>query len=97
MKNWHEEYKSKLVTAEEAVRVIKSGDYVAFAYGMEPLSLGLALAARAEELRNVTIFVPSPGRDFAWYDPGWEESFQVEIGGPLQVVTVFQDSCVAHA
>ena len=86
MKEWHEEYKSKLVTAEEAVNVIKSGNYVAFSYGMEPMSLGLALVARAGDLKDVRVFVPSPGRDFAWYDPGWEEFFQIEIGYILPIV-----------
>ena len=84
--DWKEEYERKLVTPEEAVSVIKSGDRVVFAQGMEPLALGLALAARKEELRNVQISVRTPGRDFGWYDPGWEESFQIEIGYVLPIV-----------
>lgn len=83
---WQEEYKKKLVTAEEAIRVVKSGDRVVFAQGMEPLALGLALAARKDELRNVSISIRTPGRDFGWYDPGWEESFAIEIGFPLPIV-----------
>jgi len=83
---WKEEYERKLVTPEEAVSVIKSGDRVVFSQGMEPLALGLALAARKEELRNVQISVRTPGRDFGWYDPGWEESFQIEIGYVLPIV-----------
>lgn len=84
--DWREEYKRKLVTPEKAVAVVKSGDRVAFSYGMEPLALGLALAARGGELKGVKLFVPSPGRDFPWYEPGWEEPFQIEVGYILPIV-----------
>jgi len=86
MKQWQDDYSKKLVTAEEAVKVIKSGDTVAFAYGMEPLAVGLALAARKDELSGVKVLVPAPGRDFPWYDPGWEGSFHIEIGHVLPIV-----------
>ena len=82
---WEEEFKRKLVSPEEAVRVIKDGDRVSFTYGREPRALGLALAARLGELRDVKIFVRTPGMDFGWYDPGWEESFQIEISYVLPI------------
>jgi len=84
--SWEEEYRKKLVTPEEAVSVIKSGDRVVFVQGMEPQALGLALASRLGELENVTISVRTPGRDFGWYDPGWETSFKIEVGFPLPIV-----------
>ncbi|MFH1650608.1 MAG: acetyl-CoA hydrolase/transferase C-terminal domain-containing protein [Chloroflexota bacterium] len=84
--DWQEEYRRKLVSAEEAVSAIKSGDKVVFVQGMEPTALGLALAARKEELHDVAISVRTPGRDFGWYDPGWEDSFAIEIGFPLPIV-----------
>lgn len=85
--SWIDEYRKKTVSPEKAVEVIKPGDRVHFAYGMEPLALGLALLARAEELKEkgITLFVPAPGRDFAWYDPGWEDIFSVEIGHVLPI------------
>lgn len=83
---WEEEYKAKLVTPERAVSVVKSGYRVVFVQGMEPLALGLALAARKEELKNVEVSVRTPGRDFGWYDPGWEESFEIHIGYVLPIV-----------
>lgn len=86
LENWQEEYKRKLVSPEEAVQVVKSGDSVSFTYGMEPLALGLALAARKEELKDVKVWVPTPGRDFGWYSPGWEDSFQIELGYILPIV-----------
>jgi 4-hydroxybutyrate CoA-transferase len=78
--DWKEEYKRKLVSPEEAVKVIKSGDHVAFAYGLEPLDLAMALIARSPELKNLRILVPAPGRDFPWYEPGWEETFNITVG-----------------
>ena len=84
--SWEEEYKKKLVTAEEAVSVIKSGNRVVFVQGMEPQALGLALASRLGELENVTLSMRTPGRDFGWYDAGWEISFKIEIGFPLPIV-----------
>ncbi len=45
--NWKEEYKKKLVSAEEAVKVVRSGDKVVFSpHADHPKILGPALAAR---------------------------------------------------
>ena len=71
--DWEEEYEKKLVAPEEAISVVKSGDLVVFAQGMEPFDLGLALTARLPDLNDVTVSVRTPGRDFGWYDPGWEQ------------------------
>ncbi len=84
--SWQEEYNRKTVSAEEAVKIVKSGDRVSFTYGREPLALGLALAARKNELRDVRIFVRTPSADFGWYDPGWEDSFKVDISYVLPIV-----------
>jgi len=80
--NWQEEYKSKFISAEEAAKMVKSGDFVVFTAGREAFALGLAIAARKEELKGVKVFVPSPGYDFGWYDPGWEDSFEISVGMP---------------
>ena len=85
MKDWQEEYKRKMISAEEAAQFVKSGDSVVFTAGREAHAIGLALAARFGELKNVKVFVPSPGYDFGWYDPGWEESFGVTIMMPTAV------------
>jgi len=78
-KEWQDEYRRKVVPVEEAVTHIQSGDTVVFSTGREAQYLGLQLAARKDELRGVKVYVPTPGRDFGWYDPGWEESFSVII------------------
>ncbi|MBI4310673.1 MAG: 4-hydroxybutyrate CoA-transferase [Chloroflexi bacterium] len=75
--DWREIYKRRLVSAEEAMQVVKSGDTVVFPHGGEPEALGFALAARKEEVRGVKVLLPVPRIDFGWYDPGWEDSFQV--------------------
>ena len=52
--SWQEEYQKKLVSPEEAVSVIKSGDRVCFVQGNEPQALGLALAGRLGEVEDET-------------------------------------------
>lgn len=55
--DWSDVYKSKVVSAEEAVRVIRSGDWVD--YGSicgQVRSLDLALAARKDELEDVKVW-----------------------------------------
>jgi len=80
--DWREEYKRKLITAEQAAAMVKSGDRLVFSAGREAFSVGLAIAARKDELKNVSVYVPSPGYDFGWYDRGWQDSFDVSIGMP---------------
>lgn len=54
--DWKSDYASKVVTAAEALRVVKSGDRVVFAHACgEPLDLVDALVARAGELEHVEI------------------------------------------
>jgi len=87
--DWKDEYKKKMVSAEEAISVIKPGNRVHFAYGVEPFDLGLALLGKVGDLseKGIKLFVPAPGRDFAWYDPGWENIFSVEIGHVLPIAS----------
>jgi butyryl-CoA:acetate CoA-transferase len=50
------EYKKKKVAAEDAVKVVKSNDWVEYAFGLNaPLELDKALAKRKDELHNVNI------------------------------------------
>lgn len=54
--NIQEEYKRKLVKAEEAVRVVKSGDWVEYGFGLNCANeVDAALAKRKDELWNVNI------------------------------------------
>jgi 4-hydroxybutyrate CoA-transferase len=86
--DWTDEYKRKMVSPEEAVGVIKAGNRVHFAYGVEPLALAMALLRKSDEFRGkgIRLFVPAPGRHFDWYERGWEDIFSVEFGHILPVV-----------
>lgn len=54
--DWKTRYKDKIVTAEEAVRHIKSGDRVLLGHAVgEPLSLTDAMVANKDQYRNVEI------------------------------------------
>ncbi len=53
---WLAEYDSKLVPAEEAVKVVKSGDWVEYCFGINCANeLDAALAKRKDELYDVNI------------------------------------------
>jgi acyl-CoA hydrolase len=55
--NYTQEYKKKLVSAEKAVKVVDSGDIVDYGFfNGKPVVLDAALAARAEELRDVSVY-----------------------------------------
>ena len=73
--NLHEEYRSKLRTAEEAMHLVKNGDWVD--YGSNngfPVALDTALALRRDELHGVKVrgnLLPGPVR-VAECDPEME-------------------------
>ncbi|MBQ3393314.1 MAG: butyryl-CoA:acetate CoA-transferase [Lachnospiraceae bacterium] len=56
MTDYQEQYRLKLTTAQEAVKCVKSGDWVDYGHcvGM-PVALDKALAARSEELYDVNV------------------------------------------
>jgi 4-hydroxybutyrate CoA-transferase len=74
-KDWEEEYKRNIVSAEEAVKVVKSGDYVIGPLPMQATLLERTLCERKDELRDVTFVTSNPVRDPGWFSPGMEESF----------------------
>jgi len=50
------QYQQKLTTADEAVKVVKSGDWVDFCWCVStPVALDQALARRSEELTDVKV------------------------------------------
>lgn len=51
-----DEYRRKLVTPEQAVKVVKSGDWIEYGFCVNaPLELDKALAARKDELKDINI------------------------------------------
>ncbi|MFC1970577.1 acetyl-CoA hydrolase/transferase family protein [Chloroflexota bacterium] len=91
--DWKSEYESKFISAEEAANKVQSGQRVVFSSGRESFAIGLALAARIGELKGVKITAPTPTYDFGWYDPGWEDSFDVTIRMPT---ATSQEAMDAH-
>ncbi|MFA5055835.1 MAG: acetyl-CoA hydrolase/transferase C-terminal domain-containing protein [Dehalococcoidia bacterium] len=85
MKDWQQYYQERTITAEKAASMVKSGDRIGFTVGRESHTIGLAIAARLGELQNVNVYVPTPGYDFGWYDPGWDESFKITCSFPLGI------------
>ncbi|HEY49481.1 MAG TPA: acetyl-CoA hydrolase/transferase family protein [Dehalococcoidia bacterium] len=74
--DWQDDYKRKLVSAEDAAKVVKSGDRVALPFA-HPTQVPLALGKRKDELKNVYLEINAPSVDPGWLQPGWEEHFFV--------------------
>lgn len=78
--NWQEEYQRKLVLADDAVRVVKDGDRVWMTSIAAPVALGMALAARGDELRDVSVYENAPMVSFPWYAPDASPGVSVKPG-----------------
>ena len=76
--DWQEEYTKKLVSADEAVKIIKSGDRVHLPTIYHPQVLVNALARRKDELKGVRLIVGPSDLDFSWYEPGIEDSILIQ-------------------
>ncbi len=87
--NWQEDFKRKITTPEEAVKVIESNNYVVLGQP-EPLALGLALSSRIGEITGVKVH-GGGGRDLPWFDPVFAETFQFEIPYVLPLVREMMD------
>jgi 4-hydroxybutyrate CoA-transferase len=75
--HWKVEYQRKMTTAEEAVKVVKSGDRIVFAHACgEPRILPRELVKRAKELRNVEILHQVPMGEALYCRPEYTRSFR---------------------
>ena len=84
--DWREDYKRKLVSAAEAVKVVKSGDRVVIPLLGGVDTLAEALGERKDELRDVEILQGVCGTGYPWYQPGYEEAFTANLAqytGPI--------------
>jgi len=81
-------YRHKIVSAEQALRVVKSGDRVVLGHACgEPPVLVEALVARAPELRNVEIVHMVAMGPAVFARPGMEDSFRFNgffLGAPTR-------------
>ncbi len=74
---WQKRYNEKVVSADEAVRVIKSGDNVIVQPGCAaPLELIRAMVRRKEELFDVNIYHILIVGDLPYTQPGMEKHFK---------------------
>jgi acetyl-CoA hydrolase len=74
---WISKYTSKLVSAEEAVKVIKSGDKIIIQPGCAaPLNLINAMVKRKEELFGVEIYHILVVGNLPYTEPGMEKHFK---------------------
>jgi len=77
LKNWRSVYQNKIVTAEQALQNVKSGDRVVIGHACgEPPTLVNALAARSPELTNVEIVHMVAMGPAKYAQPGMEKSFR---------------------
>ncbi|MBW2061845.1 MAG: hypothetical protein JRI95_09825 [Deltaproteobacteria bacterium] len=84
--NWRDDYKRKLVSAEEALRAVKSGDRVFITFARDPFLLCQALAERFNELKDVQINMMMAQTDPGWLEPERSDAFHVTVGvfcGPM--------------
>ena len=76
--DWRETYKHKLVSAQTALKSVKSGDRVVIAHACgEPPTLVAALVDRAPELSNVEVVHMVAMGPAEYAQPGMEQSFRV--------------------
>ena len=85
MEKWKDHYKNKIVSAAEALKIVKSGDRVVIGHACgEPPALVAALVDRAPELRNVEIVHMVAMGPAKYAQPGMESSFRhnaLVVGG----------------
>lgn len=77
MINWQDHYQSKICTPDDAVKSIKSGDYVVVSHACgEPRSLTKAISERYAELRDVKVVHRVGMGECLYAQPGMEEHFR---------------------
>ncbi len=75
--SWLEKYNSKLVTASEAVKHVKSGDSIIVQPGCSaPLSILQAMVDRKDELSEITMYHILIVGDIPYLQPGMEKHFK---------------------
>ena len=74
--NWREKYKDKIVTADEAVKCVKSGDNVVVGQtnGVSVLLIE-ALCRRSNELRDVSFYSSLGWKGEAYLDEKYRGNF----------------------
>jgi 4-hydroxybutyrate CoA-transferase len=76
MTSWQHTYKDKIIAADAAAKLVKSGQMVRFHIGRPPIPILEALAKRNGELQDVTVIqcYPLYSHPF-WNEPQYDQSF----------------------
>jgi len=76
--SWRNSFADRLLSADEAVERVKSGDLVRLPMGPVPVTLVNALAKRRDELRDVRVWQGATRHPHAWSlgDASWNEHVQ---------------------
>ena len=75
---WQDIYKSKLTTAEEAIKLIKNGDKVVVGFGCgEPFGIERALVEHYEDFENIEIINMLTLGDSPWCKPEMKGHFKL--------------------
>lgn len=76
--NWKTEFASKILTSSEAAKLICSGDVIVSSIGIGiPYKLLNAVAARADELKDVSVYFGASSKAFDLYRPECNKAFRV--------------------
>ncbi len=79
--DWRDQYKDKLITAQQAAGMIRSGQRVLISVGTaEPQYLANALCDRWQELRDVEILTSNTMKPYAWFDKERSSAFKIQAG-----------------
>jgi 4-hydroxybutyrate CoA-transferase len=80
MEPWQHQYKNKLISAEGAAKLVKSGDLVRLHIGKPPVPILDALAKRNGEVEDVTVIQCYPLYNHPiWNEPGYDRSFNLVV------------------
>ncbi|HZJ83938.1 MAG TPA: acetyl-CoA hydrolase/transferase C-terminal domain-containing protein [Syntrophomonadaceae bacterium] len=94
--NWQEEYKSKLTTAEEAAKLIKSNDIIMTAGGTNiPHDFSVALSNRMDELENITYRLGLALKLYDFMQPQYRGKVTIETPfvGPVERMCLEWKTC----
>ena len=78
---WQDTYHNKLITAQQAAGLIKSGQRVLIGLGtLEPQYIANALCDRWRELRDVEILTSNTMKPYPWFEKEKSAAFKIHAG-----------------
>lgn len=79
--DWRDRYREKLRTAEQAAKMIQSGQRVLLGLGtVEPRYLAAALCERWQELHDVEVVTSNTMHPYPWFDSEKASAFTIHAG-----------------